>query len=92
MRFTGEGLSPISDRKMKTYFREKAKEVFRNNAIVPATFDDFNNEFILTYPSHEETTIVLQQDAAFESNPSEDFTNPANEALNGIIPVSIVSP
>ena len=92
VRYTGEGLMPIGDLKMKTYFREKAKEVFRNDSIVPATFDDFNNEYILTFPSHEETTIVLQQDAEFESNPSEDFTNPANEALNGIIPVSIVSP
>lgn len=92
VRYTGEGLMPIGDLKMKTYFREKAKEVFKNDSIVPATFDDFNNEYILTFPSHEETTIVLQQDAEFESNPSEDFTNPANEALNGIIPVSIVSP
>lgn len=92
VRYTGEGLMPIGDLKMKTYFREKAKEVFKNNTIVPATFDDFNNEYIITFPSHEETTIVLQQDAEFESNPSEDFTNPANEALNGIIPVSIVAP
>jgi hypothetical protein len=92
VRYTGEGLMPIGDLKMKTYFREKAKEVFRNNTIVPATFDDFNNEYIITFPSHEETTIVLQQDAEFELNPSEDFTNPANEALNGTIPVSIISP
>lgn len=92
VRYTGEGLMPIGNLKMKTYFREKAKEVFKNNTIVPATFDDFNNEYILTFPSHEETTIVLQSDAEFELNPSEDFTNPANEALNGTIPVSIVSP
>lgn len=74
---------------MKTFFSDKAKLV-TDNKFVPATFDAYNNEYILTLPSGEGYQVVLQEEAVFETSPSFVFNNkptqPANEVVTVVVP------
>ena len=91
LSYSQNGLLPIGDLKMKTFFSEKSQLVV-DNKFVPATFDAYNNEYILTLPSGEGYVVELQEDAYFETNPSFTFSNPATQPANEIITVILPAP
>ena len=91
LSYSQNGLLPIGDLKMKTFFSDKSKLVV-DNKFVPATFDAYNNEYILTLPSGEGYEVVLQENAFLETNPSTIFTNPATQPANKVITVIVPAP
>lgn len=91
LSYSQNGLLPIGDLKMKTFFSDKSKLVV-DNKFVPATFDAYNNEYILTLPSGVGYEVVLQENAFLETNPSTTFTNPATQPANKVITVIVPAP
>jgi hypothetical protein len=91
LSYSQNGLLPIGDLKMKTFFSDKSKLVV-DNKFVPATFDAYNNEYILTLPSGEGYEVVLQENPFLETNPSTTFTTPATQPANKVITVIVPAP
>lgn len=91
VKYTGEGLLPIGDIKMKTFFKEKSNIIASDTQrrFVTGTYDSYNNEYILTLPKTGETTVVLQDDAFFPTAPILVFENPSTSPTSNSVQVRI---
>ena len=88
VKYTSNGLVPIGDAGMKTFFNKKGP-IAMSGQNVYGTYDIFNNEYIITVPDSGAVTVVLQDGATYETNPTITHTVSANNLLSGTIPVYI---
>jgi hypothetical protein len=68
IRYSNNGLQPISDYKMSNHFRNKAKDILDRGTAIPnvvGVFDPSFNEYILCFDAYEE---VLSETIAFSEN------------------------
>ena len=87
VKYENQGLVPIGDNKMKTFFDAKSK-VIQNDTIrrfVVGTFDDFNREYILSLPSTGETTVTLQEDPFYPDTPHTVYENPDTGPVTAVV-------
>lgn len=93
VKYTNQGLVPIGDVKMKTFFKGRNKAVLVGGNVF-GTYDVYNNEYILNMPpvTGSVATVILQEDAFFESTPSLTYNQSASNLSNLSTPVQIGSP
>ena len=94
IRYDNNGLTPIGDVKMKTFFKEKSSIISSDSTphFITATYDDYNSEYILTLPKTGEVTTVLQEDPYYPEEPVIDITNDGSTPSTKIVSVTIKKP
>ena len=98
IKYDTNGLMPIGDVKMKTYFKEKSDIIVSDSSsgFIPGTYDAYNNEYLITMPETGETEVILQGPGKYGDNPVQTHTNtPVIQEpgfFSGKLPVSVQSP
>ena len=96
VKYQSQGLLPIGDVKMKTFFNERNPSILKDGLKVYGTFDIYNNEYIINLPtvvtSGQVSSVILQQDAVYETQPSLVYSQPASNLSNKRIAVQVASP
>lgn len=96
VKYDSNGLMPIGDIKMKTFFKEKSDIIVSDtfDSFVPGTYDAYNNEYILTLPKTGETNTTLQGPVQYGNTPVQTHTNTPGSPTphTGNLPVRILEP
>lgn len=77
VKYDSNGLKAIGDVKMKTYFKEKSDIIVSDiiDKFIPATYDSFNNEYIITLPQTGEVEVTTDGPGVFPEDPIISGTN-----------------
>ncbi len=72
VKYDSNGLKAIGDVKMKSYFKEKSDIIVSDTVkdFIPATYDAFNNEYLITMPQTGEVTVQVQGPGTYPSKPN----------------------
>ncbi len=95
IKYNTNGLTPIGNVKMKTYFKEKSNIIISDSSsgFIPGTYDAYNNEYLITMPETGETEVILQGPAEYGDEPVQTHTNlPISQEpgfFSGKLPVTI---
>ena len=82
IKYDANGLKAIGDVKMKSYFREKSKIIVSDTIdnFIPATYDAYNNEYIITMPQTGEVESTSDVNGEF---PKEPILSGSNKTPGG---------
>lgn len=71
VKYDSNGLKAIGDVKMKTYFKEKSDIIVSDqiDRFIPATYDAYNNEYIITMPQTGEVEVTTTGPGSFPKEP-----------------------
>ena len=94
VKYDSNGLTPIGNTKMKTYFRKKSEVIYNDTVrrFVIGTYDDYNSEYILSLPQTGESTVTLQQDPYYPSAPVIVVENEPTVPVTKTVNVTIKKP
>jgi hypothetical protein len=94
IRYDNNGLTPIGDVKMKTFFKQKSSIISSDTTpyFITGTYDDYNSEYILTLPQTGEVVTVLQEDPYYPDEPVIEIINEGSAPSTRLVSVTIKEP